>query len=102
MAPTLTTRLGPGLSWAVVRRVVALGVAAVPLAAGYALGGLRGVWWGAGVVVLLALGVFLALPRAGHRAFARGKYAAARRRYRLVRGLALTRRRIAHALREPP
>jgi hypothetical protein len=66
-------------------------------AAGSMLGGPRGVGWGVMAGAALAILVLIVLPRSGHRAFARGRHVAARRRYRMIAALALTRRRRAHA-----
>jgi tetratricopeptide (TPR) repeat protein len=79
------------------RRVLAIAVLLGLPAAGLALGGPRGAGWGVGADAILALLVLVILPRAGHRAFGRGRHPAARRRYGLIAVLALTRRRGAHA-----
>jgi predicted Zn-dependent protease len=65
--------------------------------AGFLLGGPRGAGWGVGADVVAAVAVMIVLPRAGHRAFGRGRHAVARRRYRVIAALAMTRRRAAHA-----
>jgi tetratricopeptide (TPR) repeat protein len=79
------------------RRLVALVILLALPAAGIALGGPRGVGWAIAAAVVLAGMILVYLPRAGHRAFARGQHGPARRRYRLIAALALTRRRWAHA-----
>jgi hypothetical protein len=85
------------LAFVLVRRIVAVAVALAIPAAGLALGRGRGLGWGIAAVAVLALAVLVVLPRAGHRAFGLGRHGAARRRYRLVAALALTRRRAHHA-----
>jgi len=80
-----------------VRRLVAAAIALGLLAGGIVLGGPRGAGWGLAAVALLAATVLVLLPRSGHRAFGRGRHVAARRRYRLIAALALSRRRWAHA-----
>jgi predicted Zn-dependent protease len=66
-------------------------------AAGSLLGGPRGVGWGIVAATVAVILVLVVLPRAGHRAFGRGDHVAARRRYRMISALALSRRRRAHA-----
>jgi tetratricopeptide (TPR) repeat protein len=79
------------------RRLLAVVVLLGLPAAAAALGGPRGAGWGLLASGVLVVAVLILLPRAGHRAFANGNHTAARRRYRVVSALALTRRRAAHA-----